>query len=334
MSPHAAEAHPAGHRGEPVAGAAPPPAALPPSAFLSRAFQDAEDAAIWTRAWSGVGFAADIPDAGDVLPFTLGNHGIHVERRPDGSMVGRFNKAQHGGCRAVPLQCQTGAKTRCSFTSCGYSRDRGPVAAADPDRDRVLDQYLGLRPERLLPVAVATWGPLVVACLDPQRPSRGWPAWPAHATGAAGAVTLWVEWDANWKHVAAAFVPDRAAIDEADAATATAAGVTMAFPNIVVATAGDAACVAVLQPTALDKTLCRIRTHGSETAWRGLLLEARARAERRQRESQASARADLPDVPRALDPAARWFEGRVARAVAALDDDTAPLYRTDHRGGW
>ena len=94
---------------------------LPHAAYRSKVFADLEDEKIWTRTWVCIGTQQEIPDEGDILPFTVGNHGIHVQRVKDGKLVGRFNKAQHGGCRSVPLQCQTGNKTKCSFTSCGYN---------------------------------------------------------------------------------------------------------------------------------------------------------------------------------------------------------------------
>lgn len=141
---------------------------LPPAAYRSKIFADLEDEKIWTRTWVCVGAQQQIPDAGDLLPFTLGNHGIHVERQADGSLIGRFNKAQHGGCRAIPAQCQTGIKTKCSFTSCGYSRDRDVIRANEiEDGSRFAGQYLGDRPERLMPANVETWGPFIFVNLDP-----------------------------------------------------------------------------------------------------------------------------------------------------------------------
>ena len=140
---------------------------LPPAAYRSKIFADLEDEKIWTRTWVCVGAQQQIPNAGDLLPFTLGHHGIHVERQTNGRLIARFNKAQHGGCRAIPAQCQTGIKTKCSFTSCGYSRDRDVIHAAEVgEGSRLAGQYLGDRPERLLPVQVDTWGPFIFVNLD------------------------------------------------------------------------------------------------------------------------------------------------------------------------
>ncbi|MDP6428047.1 MAG: hypothetical protein QF393_08520, partial [Rhodospirillales bacterium] len=75
---------------------------LPPAAYRSKIFADLEDEKIWTRGWVCIGVQQQIPGAGDILPFTVGNHGIHVERLAGGGLIGRFNQAQHGGCRAIP----------------------------------------------------------------------------------------------------------------------------------------------------------------------------------------------------------------------------------------
>lgn len=140
---------------------------LPGFAYTSKKFADLEDEAIWTRNWVCIGTGMQIPLAGDMLPFTVGNHGIHVQRLSDGTLAGRFNFAQHGGCRSVPGQCQTGKKTRCSYTACGYSRDRGVLYAQGGQTTPEMGQYLGPDPARLHPVQVREWGPFLFVNLDP-----------------------------------------------------------------------------------------------------------------------------------------------------------------------
>lgn len=140
---------------------------LPPFTYQSKIFSDLEDEKLWTRNWIAVGFTDEIPNTGDLLPFTVGHHGLHVQREKDGSLIGRFNKAQHGGCRAVPLQCQTGKKTKCSFTSCGYSRDRNVIRVEEiGENTPTMHQYLGLIPERLLPVKVEVLNSIIFINLD------------------------------------------------------------------------------------------------------------------------------------------------------------------------
>jgi phenylpropionate dioxygenase-like ring-hydroxylating dioxygenase large terminal subunit len=140
---------------------------LHPVAYRSKAFADLEDEKIWTRAWVCLGTHQRIPGRGDLLPYTVGNHGIHVQRDDSGQLQGRFNKAQHGGCRVIPLQCQSGKKTKCSYTSCGYSRDRDVFYAAELNESTAaMGQYLGFNPAKLAPIKVETWGPFVFVNLD------------------------------------------------------------------------------------------------------------------------------------------------------------------------
>jgi hypothetical protein len=292
---------------------------LPARVYHSLPFQKWEDAAIWSRAWVGIGFEAEVADIGDVLPFTVGNHGIHVERMPDGMLVGRFNKAQHGGCRAVPLQCQTGTRTRCSFTACGYSYDRRPIAASDPDRARHLDQYLGLRPERSLKVDVREWGPVLLTRLDPRPPAPlDWPA-PAlvFTREIPAGETIWLEVGANWKHVAVAL-----------ATNDDAARTSLLFPNVVVRTGADETCIILLQPVAPTRTLMRIRTaQGRVPDW---VADRAAKAT--QFQSGQPRLEATPNVQRARDA----LEARVHQAVCelALEERTDVLFRTDDKGDW
>ncbi len=253
---------------------------LTPIAYRSKVFADLEDEKIWTRSWVCVGSQRDIPNVGDLLPYTVGNHGVHVQRGDDG-LIGRYNLAQHGGCRFVPAQCQTGSKTRCSFTSCGYSRDRGVIAADElGDNTPTMRQYLGYRPERLLPVTVESEGPILFVNLDPEAGPLA-----DRLDGVAEALDLdaaadwenaesfWVEYGANWKLLGRALLrslaPEAKAVKKAggDAIVLRAdadysdepATVFWLLPNLILLRAEDLLVSIVLQPTALEETLARVR---------------------------------------------------------------------------
>lgn len=306
---------------------------LPASAYNALAFQRTEDAAIWTRAWIGVGFAADVVDAGDILPYTAGNHGLHIERCADGALAGRFNKAQHGGCRSVPLQCQTGARTHCSFTACGFSYDRPVIKAGDPERGRHIDQYLGLRPERLLAVSLRQWGPLIVASLDPAAQATDeWPKCDALIpcdVADGGGQTLWKEYAANWKHLAVAFGETQSEGESA----------TICFPNVVIRKFQGDICVIVLQPVALDRTLCRVRMmgRGAEMSPRrvGRMSDALARCGALAAKMQHADDAFWGDDD-CLVPVRTVFERKIREAIEACEAEerTEVLFKTSDRGEW
>lgn len=319
---HAAEgwdlADPAFYAADPGA-----PRLLPAPAYRSLAFADLEDDAVWTRGWIAAGFPSDIPSPGDLLPFTAGHHGIHVQREPDGALVGRFNKAQHGGCRAVPLQCRTGTQTRCSFTACGYSRDGDPLRAGpDGQPTPAMHQYLGLRPERLLPVAVAETGPVILVRLDP-APGGPAPLPSATAFGGMRPTLHRIEIDANWKLVLASLVRSGA----------SRVAVETRFPNLVLLSDGEEGCAIILQPTALARTQCRIAivTDEGEAAgparWLG---EIDARIAGVAALQQTLAHLEAGQVRLAADAAALWVQGELAARILSRSDAAAagPLYAT------
>ena len=259
---------------------------LTPVAYRSKVFADLEDEKIWTRSWICIGSAARHSQCRrPSAPYTVGNHGVHVQRGKDG-LTGRYNLAQHGGCRFVPAQCQTGSKTRCSFTSCGYSRDRGAIAADELGDDTpTMRQYLGYRPERLLPVTVESAGPLLFVNLDPEAATLA-----ERLDGAADALALddaeawenaesfWVEFDANWKLLGRALLRSLASEAKpakragADAivlrADADFSGVPATLfwllPNLILLRGEDHLVSIVLQPTAW-----RRRSPGSGSAVHG-----------------------------------------------------------------
>jgi len=274
---------------------------LVPAAYRSKIFADLEDEKIWTRMWVCIGTEGEFAGSGDMLPYTVGNHGIHVQRSDDGSLVGRFNMAQHGGCRAVPLQCQTGVKTKCSFASCGYSRDRGVIPASElGENTPTMRQFLGYRPDRLFPIKVDTRGPFVFVNLDQEAK-----ALKTQLAGEAGKLLriatkdltdeggFWTESKSNWKlsaktlmsriklefglsdeqvsgpvagpgqgrNLFAALQADR----EGKQRGAAKVFVLWLFPNLLLACTPDSLVSIVLQPTGMDETNYRVR-HFSRNA--------------------------------------------------------------------
>lgn len=314
---------------------------LPPAAFRSLAFTRLEDEAIWSRDWVCVGSHDDIPNVGDLLPFTMGTHGVHVQSMQDG-LVARFNKAQHGGCRMVPLQCQTGTQTRCSFTSCGYSRDRAAIPASElGDGTPEMHQYLGLRPERLLTAQVRSWGPLIFVTLDLDA------AAPEAMLGAIGQPFFgnhkairgperWMEFGANWKlvgqHLAAGTTIDRDederwTLADTELADGTPARVAWVFPNLILIATPTETCVVILQQTAIGQALCRVSVYGASAVDAGIWhAEIEARAADAVSEHATLARwgtSSLPatigaDLPRQTHPQGYWLQQALAARVRGM----------------
>ncbi|RJF76344.1 hypothetical protein [Rhodopseudomonas palustris] len=309
---------------------------LPRRAYTSEVFQRLEDEKIWTRDWVCIGTTAEIPGAFDLLPYTIGHHAIHVQRQPDGSLIGRFNKAQHGGCRTIPAQCRTGKKTKCSYTSCGYSRDREVIGGESlMEMSPQMGQFLGAVPERLLPVRIKTCGPLIFANVDPTLETE-WhaaePVWDGEFTRVDG---NWREHRANWKIAGAALV-DAARNPHCGGGAVNHVSAQWLFPNLVLIRSRSAALSIVLQPTAMDQTLWRMSffvRSDFETSmhqavlkqFAPLLKHAEAEALARQSTVETALASDPPEQSRAGWDFNQTLVERISRQHAAYWN--APLMR-------
>lgn len=327
---------------------------LPPVAYRSLQFLYLEDEAVWTREWVPIGTVHEVPGEGDILPFTLGYHGVHVQRIGGGMLEGRFNMAQHGGCRMVPTQCQQGERTSCSFTSCGYSRDRGPISKVEGQDDtRTMYQYLGLRPERLHPVHTAQVGPVVFVNIDPNGDETDLAReldLPEHLShpGVERAHREWLEFDANWKlsgqtlaHVDALLAScDRFMRGRRPALDGTDMSVRWVFPNMILLGQGPETCVITLQHTAITKTLFRVEilSDGPLNAdrlafWQAELKHAGASAETLQKAVPKSAALDVSSDTQATrqqhDIAAWWVHIALVSRFASMPqvDSDIPIFR-------
>lgn len=254
---------------------------LPPVAYRSKTFLELESEKIWTRSWASIGLREQIPNSGDLLPFTLGFHGLHVQRNPDGSISARMNRHQHGGCRFVPVQCRTGMQTKCSITSCNYTRDADVMAACeDGANSDEMFKFVGLVPEKLQPVNFANFGPFLFVNLDPEcgplnvQLSPILPLLPSWLQGPLSIrAKLWLDVKSNWKEMGARLL-DKCEIDAnrslpADVNDGLICGrlvgadgaetrIFWLFPNLVFAVGHDYVVVVILQSTAPGKTLCRL----------------------------------------------------------------------------
>jgi hypothetical protein len=165
-----------------------------------------EDARIWTQAWVCVGVENQIPDPGDLLPATIGHHGLHVQRQADGGLRAAFNVLQYGSCWTIPAQCGHGHKTNCPYVSCAHSLDTDALPAQDGAPTPQMRQFIGFNPHKLVFVPVQTVGPLIFVTLADPPPSLD------DQLGALGAAArlgplgrlvhvahFWAALDCNWK---------------------------------------------------------------------------------------------------------------------------------------
>jgi len=257
---------------------------LPPVAYRSKVFLEIENEKMWTRSWTVIGLLQQIPKAGDLLPYTLGFQGVHVQRERDGSIVARMNRHQHGGCRFVPVQCRTGEQTKCSITSCNYTRDADvmPGGESGENTDEMY-KFVGLVPERLAAVKFETWGPFIYINLDPECPpfasevgDLAGKLKPERLAKMTLTAKLWLDFKCNWKAVGAAVMAGSRPVadvsgEEMPETPANYAESIIAppwlggearlywlFPNMLLAVTESQMAVALMQATGMAKTLCRV----------------------------------------------------------------------------
>lgn len=327
--------------------------ALPPFACRSKVFSELENEKIWTRSWVAIGLLQQIPDPGDMLPFTLGFQGVHVRRNADGSIAAWFNRHQHGGCRFVPEQCRTGKQTKCTIASCNYTRDAG-VMPAGPDGEDTPEMYkfAGIDPSKLIAVRCETWGPFIFVNLDPEAGPLEDDLPEALRDLDAGELASldlqgheWLDFRSNWKCFGAAFAEAGATLAEAPrpgggavsglsgtaARQGTFAGLERdpvellwLFPNLLLARAEGVLLAVVMQATGMADTLCRVSVLGDARIsaragdWIAALRPVGARAEADHGDRVAWGTSSRPDTKGTLPgPETRFSRYLIDRYVIA-----------------
>tara|TARA_B100000674_G_C37844686_1_gene917044 strand:+ start:61 stop:1128 length:1068 start_codon:yes stop_codon:yes gene_type:complete len=141
---------------------------LPPVGFRSKVFLEMENEKIWTRDWVAVGIKQQFNSVGDMVPFTVGFHGVHIQQTDLGKFEARLNRHQHGGCRFVPEQCRTGKQTKCTIASCNYTRDSKVMRAReDGENSDEMYKFAGINPAKLHKINFINLGSVFLINVDP-----------------------------------------------------------------------------------------------------------------------------------------------------------------------
>jgi hypothetical protein len=221
----------------------------------------AETRALWRDRWVYVGLSTELAEAGQILPFTLPDVGVHIERMPDKTAEARLNRAQQGGCIVIPQQCDRGTKICCPQLACAFSRDRLPViTATTPNRERLLFQFKGNRPDRLPTIEMREKGGVIAVrllALTDANIEDSTDLWPS-LLGLPGAqTTFWQEIPENWKIVAHHLASGAAGFSES-IKLPRLEKIEFHSPNAITLQADDWGGFVILQPLARRRTRCRV----------------------------------------------------------------------------
>ena len=235
---------------------------LPPVCYRSKIFQEMENEKIWTREWAAVGLQQQLVGIGDILPFTIGFSGIHIQKTTNATYEARFNRHQHGGCRFVPEQCRTGKQTKCTIASCNYTRDSKAIRAkADGEASDAMYKFVGLVPEKLHRVSLLEFGQVFLVNVDPgckldnvDHQGINVDYLGDRALELSQDINeVWYDFLCNWKLLGKHFIESAAWDTEP----------SWLFPNLLYGEYDGESIIIVMQATGMNKTLARCYTPGN-----------------------------------------------------------------------
>jgi choline monooxygenase len=139
---------------------------LPGRAYFSNEFYEAERRNLFAAGWMGVGFASDLPDAGDVQAVTIAGWELVLVRTGDGSIKCFHNVCRHRGMKVVEGKCSV-RNLRCPYHSWTYDLN-GKLIATPAIAGIRQNESPGLDKEALglVPVRCEQWFDLVFVNLD------------------------------------------------------------------------------------------------------------------------------------------------------------------------
>jgi choline monooxygenase len=138
---------------------------LPPTAFTSPELFAAELERIFARSWVHVADLTELADGGDFVAASIGTTPVVVIRGHDGVLRGFLNACRHRGATLAEGRGNCGPQLRCPYHAWSYRTDGRLVGV--PSREEFT---CDLGQMGLLPVRIATLGPLVFGCLDRGTP--------------------------------------------------------------------------------------------------------------------------------------------------------------------
>jgi len=254
---------------------------LPPVSFRSKVFLEMENEKLWTREWVAIGIKQQFNAVGDMVPFTVGFHGVHIQQTDVDKFEARLNRHQHGGCRFVPEQCRTGKQTKCTIASCNYTRDSKVMRVRDDgENSDEMYKFAGINPAKLHKMNFINLGSVFLVNVDPgaredERKKSGLNIENIQMISQAltdDVEETWLDNNCNWKLFGDQFFNFGQWDNQP----------SWLFPNLLCAQIKGNPVLVILQATGMDKTLARCYSNSasaSNTSVRDALSEIGSKAE-------------------------------------------------------
>jgi choline monooxygenase len=144
---------------------------LPGAAYTSPAFFALEQRKLFPRTWMCVGFASDIPEAGDALPIEAAGLPLVAVRGADGAIRVFHNVCRHRAALIVTAPTRGLKQLACPYHAWAYDLDGALKATPYFDGTKQGERF-ALDKERLglVPVCAATWHHWIFVNLDGKAP--------------------------------------------------------------------------------------------------------------------------------------------------------------------
>ncbi|MAR90351.1 MAG: (2Fe-2S)-binding protein [Pseudomonadales bacterium] len=142
---------------------------IPPEAYTSKAYAQAERDRLWRRVWLQAGRVEEVPNPGNFITFDVGDDSIIITRAPDNQLNAFHNVCPHRGRRLVdvPPGKRNARGARSQFV-CGYHGWRFGLDGenthipSQEDWQGAVDHCAGLTA-----VQLDTWGGWIWINMDP-----------------------------------------------------------------------------------------------------------------------------------------------------------------------
>lgn len=140
---------------------------LPGSAYTSEYFRELENSQIFSKKWIFVGFAHQIPKAGDALPVNVASQSVLLIRNKNDEVTAFHNVCRHRNLQLVDKPSNCGRMIRCPYHSWTYDL-AGQLRGTPYFGGDATTQVAGfdMNDNNLLPVNCRVWHDWIFVNLD------------------------------------------------------------------------------------------------------------------------------------------------------------------------
>jgi choline monooxygenase len=131
---------------------------LPALAYTNKDYWNLENDKLFNNTWVFAGFAHEIPNPGDALPFTVSSKPVFLIRNKDRQIKAFHNACRHRGLKLVDTAGNVGPRLRCPYHSWVYGLNgdlRSTPYFGGPDQHT--PEGFDNKEHGLLPVNCAVW---------------------------------------------------------------------------------------------------------------------------------------------------------------------------------